>query len=64
MSRHKFVPSSTDHTICTYCGMEIKDNVHVNPPCFGQFDEEYTMDSECPKCSVIELCKEETNAKV
>jgi len=39
----------------------IKDNPIM--PCYGLFNEEYTMDSECPRCPIIEQCKQSTKNK-
>jgi len=36
-------------------------NKEVKPTCFGSFDDEYTMDSDCPRCPEYDNCKETTN---
>lgn len=40
----------------------IKDNPIM--PCYGLFNEEYTMDSECPRCPIIDQCKQSTESKI
>ena len=32
--------------------------LHLAPDCYGNFDEEYTMDSDCPLCAVHNQCKD------
>lgn len=49
---------------CGYSGAKhYYGNVIEKPNCYGNFDEEYTMDSECPRCSYYDHCKLITKQK-
>lgn len=40
---------------------------YLLPSCYGLFNEEYTMDSDCPRCGIFNKCKqhtEEVNAQL
>ncbi len=47
--------------MATESGESSREDVKVKPTCFGLFDEEYTMDSDCPRCLEHNNCKEVTN---
>lgn len=36
---------------------------NMPPSCYGSFNEEYTMDSNCPRCRVFDKCKQYTEEK-